>query len=250
VKDLIKRIAASATGGDAKKPFEEIVPAYVKMGYKQFELYAGGRGSSPDYNKGTAYYKQKAAEYGITYSSLHLPTISASGEDFEKSVKWLKFADELNIPVCVFNAAEKEGYAALLKKMVPIAEKLKPVLVVQIHEGRSLETLEDVKMVLKEVDHPKVKILHELGSYHAIGVSWKKVIDTFWPRIGLFHLKDMMGPQSVPFGTGDVDFAALFKTVESIGYKGSFVLELATKDPENTNKYFAEAFKYFQQFSN
>ena len=251
MKDLLKRIAASATGGDSKKPFEEIVPIYAKMGYKLFELYATGRGSSPDYSKGAAFYSTKAREYGIAYSSLHLPAIvSGSNDSFEQAVKWLKFADELNIPVCVFNAAEKESYAMLLKKILPIAENLKPELVVQVHEGRSLDTLEAVKTVLKEVNHPKVKILHELGSYHAIGEPWKKVIDEFWPRIGLFHLKDMAGPQSVPFGTGEIDFASLLTTVDSIGYKGNFVLELDPKDRENTNKYFAEAFKFFQRLSN
>ena len=246
---LIQRITASATGGDSQKPFEEIVPDYHSMGYQQFELYSTGRGSSPDYNKGAAYYAQKAKEYGIRYSSFHLPPIEEGDEkSFDEALKWYYFANELEIPVCVFNSHKKEFYAKLLSKMVAKIESLKPVLLVQVHEGRSLESLEDVQQVLKEVNHPKVKALHELGSYHGIGVSWKKVIDTLWPRIGLFHLKDMVGSQSVPFGTGEVDFASLFETVKSIGYEGSFVIELATKDSENTNRYFREAFSFFKQF--
>ena len=249
MRNLMEKITASATGGDVRKPFEVIVPDYASMGYRQFELYAGGRGSSPDYSKGAAYYAQKAKEYGIRYSSLHLPAIEAGdNESFKEAMKWFRFADELGIPVCVFNSHKKESYAKLLAKMVSETEAFKPILVVQVHEGRSLESLEDVQQVLKEVDHPKVKALHELGSYHAIGVSWKKVIDTFWPRIGLFHLKDMVGPQSVAFGTGEIDFASFFDTVNSIGYTGSFVIELATKDNENTNRYFKEAFQFFKQF--
>ena len=249
MRNLMEKITASATGGDVPKPFEEIVPDYASMGYRQFELYATGRGSSPDYGKGAAYYAQKAKEYGIRYSSLHLPAIEDGDEaSFEDAFKWYRFADELGIPVCVFNSHKKESYAKLLAKMVTKIETFKPVLVVQIHEGRSLESLEDVRQVLKTVNHQKAMALHELGSYHAIGVSWKKVIDTFWPRIGLFHLKDMVGGQSVPFGTGEVDFASLFKTVESIGYSGSFVVELATTDRENTNRYFREAFQFFKQF--
>ena len=249
MRNLIQRIAASATGGDSGKPFEEIVPNYSAMGYKCFELYATGRGSSPDFAKGTAYYANKAKEYGIKYSSLHLPAIEPdSQESFDEALKWVKFADELGVPVCVFNSHSKESYAKLLAKMAAKIEGFKPILVVQIHEGRSIDTLEDVQCVMKEVDHPKVKVLHELGSYHAIGVSWQKVIDCFWPRIGLFHLKDMVGSQSVPFGTGEINFAALFDAVDKTGYQGSFVIELNTKDKENTNKYFREALQFLKQF--
>ena len=249
MKNLMQRIAASATAGDAKRPFEEVVPEYSKMGYKMFELYAGGRGSSPDYNKGSAHYAKRAKELGITYSSLHLPGVEPGNEEsFEAALKWVKFAEELNIPVCVFNCHSKEGYAKSIAHMVKKIEGLKPGLVVQIHEGRSIDTLEDVQKVMKEVNHPKVNVLHELGSYHGIGVSWQKVIDSFWPRIGLFHLKDMIGPQSVAFGKGEVDFAGLFKKCDEIGYKGSFVIELNTKDPVNTNRYIAEAFQFLKQF--
>ena len=251
MRNLIQRIAASATGGDNSKTFEEVIPDYSAMGYRQFELYATGRGASPDYNNGAAYYANKAKEQGLKYSSFHLPPIEEDDpESFKDALKWARFAGELGIPVCVFNSHKKESYAKLLAKMVTEIEAcgLKFNLVVQIHEGRSLESLEDVRQVLREVDHPKVMALHELGSYHAIGVSWEKVIDAFWPRIGLFHLKDMIGPQSVAFGAGEIDFAALFNTVDSIGYQGSFVIELNPKDKENTNRYIREAFQFLKQF--
>ena len=62
-RDLVQRIAASATGGDNVKSFEEVVPDYSAMGYRQFELYATGRGASPDYNKGVTYYANEANKY-------------------------------------------------------------------------------------------------------------------------------------------------------------------------------------------
>ena len=251
MRNLIDRIAASATGGDNSKTFEEVVPDYGAMGYRLFELYATGRGASPDYNKGAEYYAKMARENGLKYSSFHLPVIETdSPESFEDAVKWACFAEELKIPVCVFNAAEKKSYAKLLAKMLEEVEsrELGFNLLVQIHEGRSIETFEDVQDILGEVKHPRVMALHELGSFHAVGVSWQKVIDNFWPRIGLFHLKDMVGSQSVPFGTGEIDFAALFNEVEKIGYQGDFVIELNPKDKENTNRYIREALQYLKQF--
>ena len=251
MKNLTERIAASATGGDNSKTFEEVFPDYSVMGYRKFELYAAGRGASPDYNKGAGYYANMAREYGLRYSSFHLPVIEDDDpESFKDALKWACFAEELDIPVCVFNAAGKKSYAKLLAKMLDEVEarKLRFKLLVQIHEGRSIETFEDVQGILKEIDHPRVMALHELGSFHAIGVSWQKVIEHFWPRIGLFHLKDMIGPQSVPFGTGEIDFAALFAQAEKIGYQGDFVIELNPKDKENTNRYIREALQFLKQF--
>ena len=253
MRNLIQRIAASATGGDnTGKTYEDVIPDYSSMGYKKFELYATGRGASPDYSKGSKYYADMAKKHGLTYSSFHLPPIKDNDPaSFEDALKWAQFAEELEIPVCVFNSFKKESYVSLLTRMIDEVEKrkFKFNLVVQIHEGRAIETLEDIVDVLNEVTHPRVSALHELGSFHALGISWKKVIDTFWPRIGLFHLKDMIGPQSVPFGTGEVDFKALFDEVDKIGYKGDFVIELSPVDKENTNRYIREALQYLNQFA-
>ena len=248
--DLIERIAASATGGDNSKKFEEVLPAYSAMGYKKFELYAEGRGASPDYSKGSAYYASFAKDHGMKYSSFHLPVIEeGSAESFENALKWAAFAEELSIPVCVFNAKEKKHYAKLILSMLEDIEKRKLNfnLVVQIHEGRALESFEDIKEILDQVKHERVMALHELGSFHALGVSAQQVIDAFWPKIGLFHLKDMIGSQSVPFSKGEVDFTSLFKEVNRIGYKGDFVVELSPVDMENTHRYIGEALTYLKK---
>jgi sugar phosphate isomerase/epimerase len=242
---VINRIAASATGGDSKKPFEELVPQYAGMGYKKFELYATGRGSSPDYDKGVSYYRQAADELKITYSSFHLPAIDyyAAGS-YETALQWMRFASQLDIPVCVFNSAQKDKYAEMIRRMALETEGLLPVLVVQIHEGRSIETLDEVEQVINSANHPKVNVLHEVGSYHAKGVSWQKVIDVFGKKIALVHLKDMVGKQSVPFGSGEIDMPALFKALDAIGYTGDFVVEMDPPDKINTHLYIRQALEY------
>lgn len=242
---IANRVAASATGGDSKKPFEEVVPQYAEMGFKKFELYAVGRGSSPVYEKGPAYYQDMADNLGLTYSSFHLPAIDFYNDDSYQSAKaWAAFANVLNIPVCVFNAVQKDKYAMLISRFAAETESLKAVYVVQIHEGRSIETLEEVQDVLAKANHPKVKVLHEIGSYHAKGVTWQKVIDIFGQDIALVHLKDMVGRQSVPFGTGEIDMPALFTSLEKTGYQGDFVVEMDPVDRSNTHLYIGSALNY------
>jgi len=244
---VIDRIAASATGGDSKKAFEEIVPQYAKMGYKKFELYATGRGSSPLFEKGVSYYKQIAEELNISYSSFHLPAIDyyAAGS-YSAALQWMEFANQLGIPVCVFNSVQKDKYSEMIQRMALDSEELTPVLVVQIHEGRSIETLDEVEEVINKANHPKVKVLHEVGSYHAKGVSWQTVIDVFGEKIALVHLKDMVGKQSVPFGTGEIEMPALFKALDAIGYIGDFVVEMDPVDRINTNLYIQNALEYIR----
>lgn len=245
--ELMDHIVASATGGDSQKPIEEVLSMYSKMGYKKFELYAKGRGSSVDMSKGVKYYKELGEKYGMEYSSLHLNPVEADmGESLDYAVKLALFGKELGISIVVFNTTDKAHYVEALKRFMKAVEDRDFVPTVQIHEGRSIQTLEDVVEVLEKIDDPRVKVLHEVGSYHAIGVSWKKVCDTFKQRISLVHVKDMIGGENVPFGKGEVDLPALFKEMKSLGYKGDYVVEMATKDRENTSKYISDAFKYIR----
>ncbi|HEY5583835.1 MAG TPA: sugar phosphate isomerase/epimerase family protein [Ruminiclostridium sp.] len=250
MKNVIEYIAASATGGDHKKPLDEVMSAYSKMGYKKFELYILGRGSAVEIEKGTQYYIDKAKQYGMQYSSLHLPPIDENfPESFEFAVKCALFAESIGVPVIVFNSAEKKYYVDALKHFLKAIDGHKIITLVQIHEGRSLENMQEVQDVLKEVNDPRVKVLHEVGSYHAIGVHWKKVIDSFGEKIGLVHLKDMVGRQSMPFGKGDIDLAALIESMDKIGYKGDYVVEMDPKDSENTHKYIGEAIVYLKNIT-
>jgi sugar phosphate isomerase/epimerase len=244
---LMEHIVASATGGDSKKSFEEVLGMYSKMGYPKFELYATGRGSSLDLTKGTDYYLQMAQKYGITYSSLHLAPVEADlGATLDQAVQCALFGEKLGVSIVVFNATERGHYAEALKRFIKATAGHQLIPMVQIHKGRSIQTLEEVLEILETVNDPHVKVLHEVGSYHEIGVHWKTVCDQFKQRIALVHVKDMIGALNVPFGKGEIDLPALFKEMRSLGYEGDYVVEMATKDRENTTKYIADAFQYIK----
>ncbi len=247
MSDLMDHIVASATGGDSKKTFEEVMEMYSKMGYRQFELYTKGRGSALDISKGTDYYREIAKKYGMKYSSLHLNPVEADmGETLDYAVKCALFGEAIGINIVVFNTTLKGHYVEALRRFMKAVEGHNITPVIQIHEGRSIQTLEDVVEILDELKDPRVKVLHEVGSYHAIGVSWKKVCDTFGKRIALVHVKDMIGEENVPYGKGEVDIPALFAEMRKLGYNGDYVVELATKDRENTSRYIADAWQYIK----
>lgn len=43
-----------------------------------------------------------------------------------------------------------------------------------------------------------------------VGGLWAEGFDLLGESIALVHVKDQVGPQSVPFGTGEVDLPGLF----------------------------------------
>lgn len=246
--NMMDRIAVSATGGDDKKPLDEVLASYSAIGFGRFEAWLHGRGSALDIAMGAPYYRKKIAGYGMGFSSLHMPVLEAADDaSINRALEIAHFAEDLGIRTVTFNASTKAVYIKAVRKFLHLLGDCPLTAVIQVHEGRSVSTMKDLEEVLLEVDDPRLKVQLEVGSFHAMGVSWKSVCEKFRGQIGLVHVKDMVGAQSVPLGTGEIDLPALFRTVENDGYDGFYVVELAPKDRENTNRYFVEAYRYLRE---
>jgi sugar phosphate isomerase/epimerase len=242
---IMDRIAVSATGGDDKKPLDEVLKSYSAMGYRNFEAWIKGRGSVLDPAKGADFYKKKIAEYGMAFSSLHMPSLAAADDaSIQKALDLARFAEGLGIKTVTFNADTKQVYIESVKRFLDALTGHDLTAVIQVHEGRSIGTMDDLTEVLDAVNDERLKVQHEVGSFHAMGVSWRAVCERFSTRIGLVHLKDMIGEQCMPFGAGEVDVPALIRYMEGLGYRGYYVVEIVPKDRENANRYLGEAWRY------
>ena len=218
------------------------------MGYRNFEVWLKGRGSVFDVSKGADFYLEKGKKYGLDYVSLHLlPVEEAEGSTLQRAIDSAVFGEALGVRTVTFNATTKQVYIEAAKKFLDALEGHRITAVIQVHEGRSIETMDDLTEVLDAVDDERLKVQHEVGSFHAMGVSWREVCERFNSQIGLVHVKDMIGEQSVPLGTGEVDIPGLFDFMRSIGYEGFYVIEIANRDHQNTNRYFAEAVTYLKE---
>lgn len=251
MKNLLDHVSASATGGEGKRPLEDVMRDYSQIGYRMFELYMNDRGSAVDMSLGADYYRDLAAKYGMRYPSLHLFEIDPDDDaSMRKAYDAARFAKDLGIEILVFNSTRKDNYARALGMFLRATEELNQKVLLQIHEGRSLDDMDEVSAMLEKFDHhPRLKVLHEVGSYHALGIHWKSVIDRFGADIALVHLKDMIGSQSVPFGVGDVDLPALIRAMDDIGYTGDYVVEIAPPHREKTFEYIKDAYKYLRDIS-
>ena len=242
---IVNHLACSP--GTAGLPLEESLGVFSEIGFRNIELFSRpGTPSAPDLHKDPEEYRALAERYGMRVSSFHLPSIGADmAETFDWAVQAARFAEALGAEVALFNADTRPIMIQALPRYLDAVEGVNVAVAVQNHPGRALETGEHYREVYEGVgDDPRLKGVLEVGSFHHFGWSWRQGYDLLEGRIALVHIKDMVGRQSVPFGTGDVDIVGLIAHMRAVGYEGKFTLEMSVVDKQNTIRYTRDAFQY------
>jgi hexulose-6-phosphate isomerase len=76
-----------------------------------------------------------------------------------------------------------------------------------------------------------VKINYDMGNSTGLGYDPGEEIRLLGEFFGSIHIKDKIkSGETVPLGTGDVDFKTVFNELKNIDYSGSFILETARQD--------------------
>ena len=103
-----------------------------------------------------------------------------------------------------------------LKRIAPKAEKAGVILALE-----SWLSAEDHLKIIKDVGSPAVQVYYDVGNSQEAGYDIFKEIRLLGDRICQFHAKDY----KALYGQGSMDFKAVRKAMEDIGYRGWFVLE-------------------------
>ena len=227
---------------------DDVLEAYANLGFRRFEVFSTWVKSAFDIDNDPATYVEAGQKYGFTFPSFHLPPVT---EDFEttleRAVRATHFAKGIGASIVLFKADTIERFIEAGPHYLDRVEGLGITPVLQNHYGTAISSLDDFSQVINGINDPRMKTLLEVGHFHSAGVSWKAGYDLLGDSIALVHIKDQIGKQSVPFGTGEIDLVALFQHLESVGYAGDYVVEMEVADPENTLAYLADAFAYIQE---
>jgi L-ribulose-5-phosphate 3-epimerase len=98
---------------------------------------------------------------------------------------------------------------------------------VEIHLETSLGPAEFARF-LDGLPHPMLKANYDSGNSASLGYAVADEFAAYGERIGSVHIKDrLLKGGTVPLGTGNADFAALFSGLEKLGYRGDFTLQVA-----------------------
>lgn len=71
-------------------------------------------------------------------------------------------------------------------------------------------------------------INYDIGNSAALGFDPQEELGTYGHRVLNVHIKDrILGGATVPLGTGDADFDAVFEALARLDYSGNFILQTA-----------------------
>ncbi len=231
-----------------KMTLVEIMEAYAKLGFEKFEVFTSWVESAFDIDRSPQAYLDAGSEFGMRFVSLHLPPVDAADDgSVERAVAGVRFAQAIGVSVVLYKGKTREDYVRFAGPVLDEAAALGVTAVVQNHAGTAISTLDDVRAVRAGVNDERLKTLLEVGHFHAVGVGWREAAEELGDSIALVHIKDQVGAQSVPFGTGEIDLPALFAYLRGAGYDGDYVVEMEVKDPQNTLQYLADAIDYVKR---
>ena len=119
--------------------------------------------------------------------------------------------------------AELRSVASILGRVLSVIDETG----VELHLETSLAP-EPFADLLARLPHPSVKVNYDSGNSASLGYSPIDEFRAYGARVGSVHIKDrLLGAATVPLGSGDTDFAALFRCLDDVAYQGDFVLQVA-----------------------
>jgi hydroxypyruvate isomerase len=141
-----------------------------------------------------------------------------------------------------FSRAEQHtNYVAALKAVAGFAEQAQVTLVLEPlntkvdHPGHYLQTAKEGFEILDEVGSPSVKMLFDIYHHQIMEGNVIEDITKNISKIAHFHVADVPGRHEP--GTGEINYANVFRAIAESGYKGFVGLEFKpSKAAEETLK--------------
>jgi len=131
-----------------------------------------------------------------------------------------------------------------LEQVVRLADLGGVDLALEAEPGQLIETVADTKALLDEVDHPRLGANLDIGHARCAGDDPAEAVRTLAKHLRHLHLEDIKGRRHyhlIP-GLGEIDFAAVRRALDDVGYSRAAAVELYTyaDEPDRAAK---EAFR-------
>lgn len=167
---------------------------------------------------------------------MDMPLLRTSDQEIEartKALVWLLGRSAMlgvSRVVLPFVDASRIDSDAELDHVVTVLERVLPALDttgVELHLETSLSPSRFAEL-LARLPHPKVMVNYDSGNSASLGYDPRDEFAAYGDRVGSVHIKDRVrGGSTVPLGSGDTDFEALFECLDDIDYRADFVLQVA-----------------------
>jgi len=187
--------------------------------------------ATPEY---LAALKQKIAARGLkaNMGALRINNTAALPAAIADTRQQLANAHTLGLQFALtFGVDKPEHYPQYYKVMADaaaFAQERGIKLVLKPHGGGS-GAAEEILRCMKEVGHPNFKVWYDAGNIiYYTGRDPVAELQRIAPHVTGFCAKDCAAPKSevmIQFGTGKVDFVAVFQTLKAAGFDGPIMVE-------------------------
>lgn len=139
-------------------------------------------------------------------------------------------------------ALTQENFIENLQRVVDFAAENQVMIAIETMDDRFINSIGKVRKIKQRIVSPWLQAYPDIGNISA----WPEInpgndLTEGLANIVSVHVKDTLAVtetspgkfKNVPFGTGNVEFLGLFKTLKRIGYQGTFTIEMwSEKDDE------------------
>lgn len=130
-----------------------------------------------------------------------------------------------------------------------MAERAGVMLAIEPVEGHLL-TVKDTMEVVRLIDSPFLTVYPDPANIKSLGVDPVADLEYGKGAITSVHMRDSLPgifDATIPFGTGDLDFDAVFDKLDKLAYGGPFIVEMWNEDREDYIEYLIQAREYMTE---
>jgi len=143
----------------------------------------------------------------------------------------------------------RRWYLEGMQKSLEIAAREQVMLAMEIMDHPFMNSILKFLNLRKLLPSPWFTVYPDIGNLSAWGNDVLEELDLGFQNIVALHLKETIAVtdqhkgtfKEVPFGTGCVDFPAVFATLKRLNYQGPFLIEMWTEKAEDPQKEIREA---------
>jgi hydroxypyruvate isomerase len=235
-------------------PFLERMERVKRLGYPAFEFWEWK-------NKDVEAIARKKEELGLEVATImgsgwkHMNTEEARRAFVEEIRKSITAAKRLGSKTMIVTTGledkgmpreqQRAGYVSALKAAAPYVEEaqllmvLEPLNTTVDHPLYYLTTATEAIQIIDEVASPAVKLLFDIYHHQIMEGNIIQDIKKSIAKIAHFHVADVPGRHEP--GTGEINYANVFRAIEESGYKGFVGLEF--KPSRNAEEALKEVLK-------
>ena len=221
-----------------KWSYDDALDGVKAAGYKVTGLLTGQRGESFTSSAATPEYldnlKKRIAQRGLTanMTAIRFKPDGALADNIADLRRQIENAARLELKfMLTFGVDKPEHYENFYRLMADAAaqtEKRSIRLVMKPHGGGSGAS-EEILRCLEKVAHPNFKIWYDAGNIiYYTGKDPLAELEPIAKYVTGFCAKDCAAPKAEvmsQFGTGKVDFKAVFAKLKSVGFNGPIMVE-------------------------